>query len=128
MKTRNKIAIIVVLIIIAVNFGYNYIMTSGARDLQTEKPQFTTTAKTIYREFSTNSDEATKKYLNKAIQLSGVVTNTKGSVITLEEKVSCQIQLIPSLLIGEKVTIKGRVTGYDDLLEELKLDQCVIAK
>ena len=128
MKTRNKIAIIVVLIAIAAYFGYNYIMTSGARNLQTEKPEFTTSAKTIYGEFSTNSDVATKKYLNKAIQLSGVVTNTKDSVITLEEKVSCQFQLIPSLLIGEKVTIKGRVTGYDDLLGEVKLDQCVIAK
>ena len=128
MKTRNKIAIIVILIALVAYFGYNYIMTSGARDLQTEKPEYTTTAKTIYREFSTNSDAATKKYLNKAIQLSGDVTNVKDSVLTLNEKVSCQFQTMQTIQMGENVTIKGRVTGYDDLLEELKLDQCVIAK
>jgi hypothetical protein len=128
MKTRNKIALIIVVLAIIAYFGYNYVMTSGARDLQTEKSEFTTTAKTIYEEFATNSGAATKKYLNKAIQLSGDVTNVKDSVLTLDEKVSCQFQTITKIKIGEKVTIKGRVTGYDDLLEELKLDQCVIAK
>jgi hypothetical protein len=128
MKTRNKIVVFILLIAIIAYFGYNYVMTSGARDLQTEKSEYTSTAKAIYVEFSTNSDAATKKYLNKAIQLSGDVTNVKDSVLTLNESVSCQFQTITKIKIGEKVAIKGRVTGYDDLLEELKLDQCVIAK
>ena len=27
---------------------------------------------------------------------------------------------------GDKVTVKGRFIGYDDLLEEYKMDNCVI--
>jgi hypothetical protein len=33
-----------------------------------------------------------------------------------------------SIVKGQPVIIKGRVVGYDDLLGELKLDQCSINK
>lgn len=103
-------------------------MTGGARDLKSEKPEFTTTATVIFDEFSANSDNATKKYINKAVAISGEVTAVKDSTITLNERVNCQFQTLSNSKIGDKVTLKGRVTGYDDLLEELKLDKCVNIK
>ena len=36
--------------------------------------------------------------------------------------------LIDDELLNNDVTIKGRCIGYDDLLEELKMDQCIIIK
>lgn len=125
MNKKRKIIVIIVAVVAVLFIGYNYIMYGGARDLQSEKPEFTTTATSIFEEFSTNSDSATKKYINKAVEISGEVTAVKDSTITLNEKVNCQLQTLSNAKIGEKVTIKGRVTGYDDLLEELKLDQCV---
>jgi hypothetical protein len=66
--------------------------------------------------------------LNKTVQISGKVTNVVDNVITLDEKVSCQLQVSKKVGVGSQIIIKGRVTGYDDLLEELKLDQCLIVE
>jgi len=124
-----KVKFLIGLIIITASYlVYNYIMTGGARDIQTEKSEFTTSANDVFNEFSNNSETATAKYLNKTVEISGKVTNVGENVITLNEKVSCQLQVAEKLAIGSQVNIKGRVTGYDDLIEELKLDQCLIVK
>jgi hypothetical protein len=127
---NKKVTFLIGLIVIVAlgYFGYNYIMTGGARDIQTEKSEYTKTATDIFTEFSNNSEIATKKYLNKTVQVSGKVTTIGEDVITLDEKVSCQLQVSKSVAVGSQIIIKGRVTGYDDLLEELKLDLCLIVK
>jgi hypothetical protein len=71
---------------------------------------------------------ATSKYLNKAVEITGKVTNVGKNVITLDGKVSCQLQVSEQVILNSQLKIKGRVTGYDDLLEELKLDQCLVIK
>lgn len=103
-------------------------MTAGARDIPSEKSEFTTSATAIFSEFSNKPEMATKKYLNKTVQISGKVTNIGKNVITLNEKVSCQLQVSEKVTMGSQINIKGRVTGYDDLIEELKLDLCLIVK
>lgn len=129
MSKKVKILIGVIVVVVAIGyFGYNYIMTAGARDIQTEKSEYTKTATDIFTEFSNNSEIATKKYLNKTVQVSGKVTTIGEDLITLDEKVSCQLQVSKSVAVGSQIIIKGRVTGYDDLLEELKLDLCLIVK
>ena len=128
MSKKVKLLIGLIVIVAAGYFGYNYIMTAGARDIQTEKSEYITTATDIFTEFSNNSEIPTNKYLNKTVQISGKVTNVVDNVITLDEKVSCQLQVSKSVAVGSQIIIKGRVTGYDDLLEELKLDQCLIVK
>ena len=103
-------------------------MTGGGRDLEKEKSEFNTSATDVFAEFSSNAEMATKKYLDKAVEISGKVTSVSGNVITLDEKVSCQLLQLDDAVLNSQVKIKGRVTGYDDLLEELKLDQCLIVK
>ena len=44
MSKKVKILIGIVVIVAGGYFGYNYIMTGGARDIQTEKSEFTTSA------------------------------------------------------------------------------------
>jgi hypothetical protein len=128
MSKKVKFLIVLIVLVVAGYFGYNYIMTGGARDIQTEKSEYTTSATDVFSEFSNNSEIVTAKYLNKTVEISGKVTNVVENVITLDEKVSCQLQVAEKVAIGSQVNIKGRVTGYDDLLEELKLDQCLIVK
>jgi hypothetical protein len=128
MDKKLKGVTIVLVILIVGFFSYNYIMTGGGRDLEKEKSEFKISAVAIFGEFSKNSEMATTKYLNKAVDISGKVTSVKENVITLDEKVSCQLLVSEKVEINSQVKIKGRVTGYDDLLEELKLDQCLIVK
>ena len=126
-KKFKTVAIPLVVIIIGL-FSYNYAMTGGGRDLEKEKSEFNMSAVDIFADFSANAEMATKKYLNKAVEITGKVTNITKNVITLDGKVSCQLQVSEQVNLDSQVKIKGRVTGYDDLLEELKLDQCLIVK
>ena len=129
MEKKLKIVVILMIVIIIVGFlSYNYVMTAGKRDLEKEKSEFTVSAVDVFGEFSANSEKANAKYINKAVEISGKVTSVSDNVIMLDEKVSCQLQVSEKVALNSQVKIKGRVTGFDDLLEELKLDQCLIVK
>jgi hypothetical protein len=128
MGKKFKIVAIPLVVIIIGLISYNYAMTGGGRDLEKEKSEFNMSAVDVFADFSANTEMATKKYLNKAVEISGKVTSINENVITLDEKVSCQLLVSEEVLLNSQVKIKGRVTGYDDLLEELKLDQCLVVK
>ncbi|WP_426431719.1 OB-fold protein [Winogradskyella sp. HB-48] len=123
---RNWIALIIVLIITAV-IGYNYIYQDH-RDIESEQAEFTMSSAQINQLFSENSTSAEQKFLNKTIEVSGFITDINSNDITIDDKVFCQFSnnLETSLNKNEKAKIKGRVIGYDDLLEQVKLDQCTI--
>lgn len=118
---------IVLLIIIIVTFlGYHYIYQDH-RDIESETAEFTLTAEDITNEFEINPSDAESKYLNKTIIISGIITELNSNQITLNDKVFCQLNSATNILkTNQKVTLKGRFIGYDNLLEEIKLDQCYI--
>lgn len=127
----SKIKILFFIVIVAViggYFGYKYIMTGGERNIESEKSAYVVSSLTVFNEFSENSELASSKYLNKAVEISGKITSISPNLIILDEKISCQFQIEQKEVVGSQIVIKGRVTGYDDLLEELKIDQCLILK
>ena len=128
MSKMKKIIILVFVLVIGGYFGYKYIMTVGERNIESEKSAFVVTSMTVFNEFSENSELATSKYLNKAVEISGKITSISPNLIILDEKISCQFQIEQKEVVGSQIVIKGRVTGYDDLFEELKIDQCLIQK
>ena len=108
--------------------AYKIILTYGARDLETEKTEFTVSTKEIVNEFATDTS-ATTKYLNKAIEIKGVVTQIEDKQLILDGVVICAMkENVATENKDKQVTIKGRFLGYDDLMGELKLDECSIIK
>lgn len=134
MKKKNKIGIAVIIVIIIGILAFpslkNYLVYSyGKRDVQSEAAAFTITTKNIVAEFTANTEAANKKYLEKPVAVSGTITSVNKTEIILDETVNCSLAAADSSLKeGQTVTIKGRVVGYDDLLGELKLDQCNLNK
>lgn len=66
---------------------------------------------------------------NKAVELTGIITSKDDKGITLNNSIYCQFREdvdISKLKVKQNISLKGRVIGYDDLLEELKLNQCII--
>ena len=130
-KKTKKLILIALFIIIFIAGLYWYIMNAGSRNIETEKADFEVTTTAFVKEFNTNDAVATKKYLNKAIIVSGTITeiNAKENLVILDETTICQFpKLNDNPQKGTKINIKGRFTGFDDLMGELKLDQCVILK
>lgn len=123
-KIKTIIFSIVVVAIIAFT-GFNYVMYGGARNLSTEETSFTVTSKSIANEFATNIEGSNKKYLEKAIAIKGTITKITGNEVVIDNSIICNLKdFDASIKKDQVVTLKGRVVGYDDLMGELKLDQC----
>jgi hypothetical protein len=81
----------------------------------------------LVTEFSINFELATEKYLDKTIQVDGLVTDVNDNFITVNNSVICYFKDKNSKeLLNLYISVKGRCIGYDELLEEVKIDECTI--
>ncbi len=101
----------------------------GKRDLQSEEAAFTLKTKDILAEFTANETAANKKYLEKPVVISGVITSVNDKEVIIDEVVVCGFTTADATLkVGQSVNVKGRVIGYDDLMGGVNMDQCSINK
>ena len=125
MKKNIFILIVIGLLVL---IGYKYVYHDH-RNIEEETAEFKISSENLINAFSTNSSDAEKKYLNRTIEISGPVSDSNESSITLGGGVFCQFTNnlpVESPKETQIIKIKGRLIGYDDLLEEIKLDQCTI--
>jgi hypothetical protein len=122
-----KKLIIVGVVIVAAIAGYDYVYQDH-RDIENEKAEFIMSSTKIYYLFSENMVVSEQKFLNKTIQVSGLISDVSVKDLTLDDMVFCQFTETIKTSIKEKskIKIKGRVIGFDDLLKQVKLDQCTI--
>ncbi|WP_341215055.1 hypothetical protein [uncultured Wocania sp.] len=125
MKYKWVFALIIILLTIIVVYNYIY---QDHRNIKTEQAEFILTPKEFLNEFSINPNKSEQKYLNKTIEVSGSVSEINKTDLTIENNVFCQFNknINLSAKINTRIKIKGRCIGYDDLLEQVKLDQCYI--
>jgi len=121
-----KTILIAIIAISLIGFSsYYYVMRGGARNLSTEETVFNVSSKSIIGEFESNIEMSNKKYLEKAIAIKGTITKISGTEVIIDDSIICNLkELDPSIVKNQGITLKGRVVGYDDLMGELKLDQC----
>jgi len=128
---KKKIGIIFLFIALIGSFIYFYAYKNH-RDISSEKAQYTIKINDLQVDFTKNDSLANSKYQDKTIQVSGNITSiekeSKG--IVLDDKLfgTFKDSIPNSLVKGNLITIKGRFIGYDDLLEEFKVDQITIVK
>jgi hypothetical protein len=124
---QNKLIVIFILIIGSI-IAYSY-MYPNHRSISEEAVSFAVKADYIHEEFIQNSAQAEQKYLDQTLLVSGLVTAIDSQSLTIGHKVYGQfVTLTSDLKVNDSVTVKGRCIGFDDLLEEIKLDQCTIKK
>jgi len=126
MKNKNWIAI--VLIVVLSIFGYNYLYQDH-REISNEKADFSVSSTVLQNDFLNNIKTAEAKYLNKVIVVTGEVSEINPTDITLNTSIFCGLlpnTSLEKINLNNSITIKGRCIGFDDLLEQVKLDQCTI--
>jgi DNA replicative helicase MCM subunit Mcm2 (Cdc46/Mcm family) len=127
--SKTKIKILVVLLVISFGPYYIYqnVLYKDARDINAEKSQLTITAKNLEKEYTLNPKAGDAKYLNKTIEIEGLVSEVTDSSMTVDGTVFCKMNgKVNKTLMSKKINIKGRCIGFDDLFEIVKLDQCSI--
>lgn len=129
---RKRIILVIVFLLLLISGGiyfYYGFLFKEARNIESEMPEYSLTAAKISEDYNSNPQKADSLYLNKTIEIRGQVTKETDSVIILENTIFCLFtQKVKEKLINNKVTVKGKCIGYDELFQEIKLDQCSINK
>lgn len=124
-----KKIILAVLFLLVLVGGYFYIYKAH-RDIAKEEVSYDIAVPTLFSEYQSNESAANAKYLDKTIVVSGKVTslNKETRSLVLDEKLFATfLDKIPSAIEpNSQIKVKGRLIGYDSLLEEIKMDQCII--
>lgn len=110
---------------------YLYIY-KGHRDINTENATYTVSITALEQEFAANDSLALSKYQDQTIELTAQVTaiDFENKAIVLDQKVFATFNdnLSKDIISGKTLKIKGRFLGYDELLEEFKMDQSTIIR
>ena len=123
---RKKILITISLfLIIGISvYLYSY---KGHRDIESETADYVVTVHGLEKEFTSNDSLAYLKYQDKTIELTAQVTtiDTTSNGIVMGEKIFATFKdpLPKDITSGKMLKIKGRFLGYDELLQEFKIDQ-----
>ena len=130
-KDMKKVVIVIAILIIGAIVAYQYVFNKPHRDVAGEEASIQIEATQLITEYTNSAMEAKDAYLDQVVLVSGVVEETDDSGIKLASGVYCKMlpeEDFANLESGQSVTIKGRVIGYDDLFEEVKLDFCKIVE
>jgi hypothetical protein len=124
LSRKNKtVLLVLVWLIVGAFFGYRYLYQSHET---THKAAVAYTGDA--KSFSGLMQSEAQTWHGKFVQLTGKVGDADNKGFTLGESIYCQwdeAQEQKDLKPAENITIKARVIGYDDLLEEIKLDKTI---
>ena len=127
-----KIILGLLLVAIAASVGIYLYMYQGHRDIAHEESAYSLTVPELSKQYATDAKTSDKKYLDKTIEIKGTITSidSPNHSIVLDEKLSAVFKdsILPKLSMQSTIKIKGRFIGYDDLLEELKMDQISVSE
>jgi hypothetical protein len=137
MKPYTKIGLLIALIVIlSAIFAGVYLFNKGPVDTGSVKPDFTVSATDLQREFSENEPAASEKYINKIIEVKGIITSVdkaEGNNINISLKtgddmssVICTVTGLKgreNLRPGNEISVRGVCSGF---LMDVLMNNCSI--
>lgn len=93
------------------------------RDMVGEKASLEISASQLVTEYLADEEKANASYLDKVIAVKGVISEASSEKIILKSGIFISGDFSKSeVKVGQEVTVKGRITAYDEILEEVSLD------
>lgn len=126
---KKRLILIILIGAMIAGAAFLYVWYKPHRNIQNEKSKFSLTAGSLHEAYLADEANANSLYLDKTIEISGTISDVKEGIIILNDLVVCNLlegegMKAVQLGQGKKVSIKGRVTGFDELFEEVRMDQC----
>jgi preprotein translocase subunit YajC len=125
-----KRVFILLFTIVTVSIAIYFYIYKEHRKIADETSEYVISAANFENEFAKNDSLANLKYLDKTVEIKGTITaiEPESKALIIDEKVFATFDdVFPNdLKIGKILTVKGRFVGYDDLLEQYKMDQITI--
>ena len=125
-----KIKMIIYLSALIISFclAYSYVYQSH-RDISIEKPKLFISSDSLHHHFAQQQQKSHKLYMNQVLAVEGTILSLSQQMIMLKPGISClkdSSSEFNSINVGDRVTIKARCIGYDDLFGEVKMDQSTL--
>lgn len=104
--------------------AFVYYTKSLKPDYASMKPTLITDSHDLIWRFQMNEGA---ELINQVVQFRGKITGFDSLLVIMDHRLICNPDstMVDDLSIGDSTTLKGRCIGYDDLLEELRLDHVV---
>ena len=104
--------------------AFVYYTKSLKPDYASIKPTLITDSHDLLWRFQMNEGA---ELINQVVQFRGKITGFDSLLVIMDHRLICNPDstMVNDLSIGDSTTLKGRCIGYDDLLEELRLDHVV---
>ena len=104
--------------------AFAYYTTSMKEDYATKDPVLITDSHDLFWRFQMNEGA---ELINKIIQFDGKISDFDESLLIIDKKLICTPDSTQNITssIGDSIVLKGRCIGYDDLMQELRLDHVV---
>ena len=104
--------------------AFVYYTKSLKPDYASIKPTLITDSHDLLWRFQINEGA---ELINQVVQFRGKITGFDSLLVIMDHRLICNPDstMVDDLSIGDSTTLKGRCIGYDDLLEELRLDHVV---
>lgn len=126
---KKKIIIFFVLISLAIFLAYKYIYAEH-RDISSEESYKTLHASELIENFSKDATNSEIEYLDKVVEVEGMLTNwdNNDNFGIINDVIYFQLLANEDLSgsVDKNIKIKGRLIGFDDIMEEIKFDQCTV--
>ena len=128
---KRSLIIFIALVLIGGVMAFFYVFHKPHRDVTTEEARHELEATAIIEEYERSVDSANALYLDNTILVGGEVVEVDSASIILAPGIYCHFhegESTDGIKPGDRVDIKGRVVGYDDLFGELRMDFCHFEK
>ena len=127
MNKKIGYGILILLVAAIAIYRYTY---QDHRDISSEKATYVVSIPELKKEFASNDSLAFAKYQDQTIELTAKITavdlENKAAVLDNSVFATFNDSLPKDIVSGKTQKIKGRFLGYDELLEEFKMDQSSI--
>lgn len=115
-------ALLILALVSILIFTYFYVYKDH-RDISNTKTFKSYEADQLTSIFTDDDISNDKDVLDQVIEVSGIITDQSGNNFVINNNIFVVLLKNQQVPKNKKVTIKGRCLGYDDLLEEVKIDQ-----
>ena len=124
---KNKvvfIASVMMVLVVGVVNVYQYISMSP-KDVVEITPEYVGDA----TEFNFLVTDNLSYWTGKVVQITGKVTELTEYGVVINGTIFCQFENgddLQSIVENQQINIKGKLVGFDEILMEIKLNQCIL--
>jgi len=105
-------------------FSYN----KPHKDFLKAPIEYTIQSTELFQKYQLDVPNANAIFLDKVLLINGIIKEISSNMIILDGNIVCSLDpsqtVNAKLKLTDEISIKGRCLGYDDLLEEVRIDNC----